>query len=149
GALERHAIAPAADGARDDVAAVADAVDRDEHRDAVAVAALGEEVADASQVAGPLLADVANKEDVAGRPYAGFVQRADDGEDDGRAARVVADARRQEARLVAFHADVGGFGEHRVEVRGDGEERAVAGATSQPHHVAFFIALDVLEACLL
>ena len=61
---------------------------------------------------------------------------------------VVAHARRREPRAGALDRDVGALGEHRVEVRGNREDRAARGALAQAHDVAFGVALDVGEAVL-
>ena len=46
----------------------------------------------------------------------------------------------------ARHLDVGAFGEHRVEVRGDDQMRARRGARAVAEHVAGAIDADVLQA---
>ena len=79
---------------------------------------------------------------------AGRVHRANHREQHGQRPRVVADARRRQPRAVALDLDVGALGKHGVEVRGDRDERAAAGALAQAHDVAFGVPLDVGQAVL-
>ncbi len=146
GAFERRAIPLAADGAVGDVVAAARAVHRDEGLDAVFVGPFQEEVLHAAQVAESFFADVADEEDVALRRDAGCVHRANDRQQHRERSRVVADARRGEPGAVTLDLDVRAFRKHRVEMCGDGDERAAAGASAQAHDVAFGITFDVRQA---
>ena len=105
-----------------------------------------EQIAHAAQVARPFLADVADEVDGAVGLHAGFLERADDGENDGEPAVVVADARRAELSAVVFDGDVGAFGEDGVEVSGDDDRRPGADAAPLGDDVAGGVDADVLEA---
>ncbi len=148
GPLERHAIAQAADAAARDVALLA-AVDGDELLDPILVLALAEQELDAAEIALAFLADVADKQHVARRLELRRLHGADDGQHQRDAARVVADARRGEARALALDLDVGAFGKHGVDVREDRQHRpAGRSALAHAHGVPFGVDLDIGETRL-
>ena len=80
------------------------------------------------------------------RPNARRIQRADIGEQDREAAGVVADARRVQLGAFAPHPHVGAGREHRVEMGGDDEQAAVAGAAPHAHDVAALVAARHLSS---
>ena len=64
-------------------------------------------------------------------------------------AAVVADAGAVQHRAFALHLDVGAFGEHRVEMRGEDEVRARRRAGVVAEHVAGLVDAHVLQPELL
>ena len=143
--LEGHAVTLGADAAGGELGDAA-AVEREEGLDLVLVLALGEQVADAAQVAEALFTDGADEQDVGLGLQAAGVEGADVLEQGGEARRIVADARRVEPRALARHLHVRPFREYGVEVGGGDDERAASRAPPHPEHVALRVDLDVLEA---
>ena len=123
------------------------AVDRHEAIDA-ALQSLVEQVLHAAQVAQALFADVADEGDRARRLHVARLERADDGEDHGQAAAVVADARPANHGALLRGLDVGALGEHGVEVRGEHEVRARGRARPLAEDVAHLVDAHVLQTQL-
>jgi hypothetical protein len=84
------------------------------------------------------------------RLYPGRVHCPDIGKQHGKAARVVAHARRIEPSAFAAHLHVRSFREDRIEMRGDDDDRAAggAGAAAQAHRIAFAVYLHIGKASL-
>ena len=141
--LERDAIAQAAD--RDVRDAEAGAVDRDEAID-LPLHAFVEEILHAAQIAEAFFADRADKRDRARRLDLRLVHRAHDREQHGETAAVVADAGTAQDVAFALDLDVGAFGKHGVEVRGEHEARPRLRAGPIAEHVAFLVDAHVLQA---
>ena len=115
-AFEGDLITPAAAGLIDNPVN-AHLVDRDE---AVDVRVVAEQRLDAAQVAEPFLADVADEHDVAdGRKFRAVQAPRSSGEQHGKAAAVVTDARRVQDAVLLLDRHIGSGREHRVEVRRD------------------------------
>ena len=143
--LETHGIALRAD-ATDDNRVHVGAVDGEERFDLVAVSALREQVAYTTQVATAFLADVPYDEDIVARANLGGVHRAKKSEQHGKAARIVADPRRVEFSAFPPHGDVGALGKDRIEMRCDGDQRAIADPPPDAHDIPDRILLDVIKA---
>ena len=139
-ALERHAVAQAADGDVRD--AEPGAIDRDEAID-LPFQPFAEQVLDAAQIAESFFADGADEGDGARRAEVVLDDRARDGEQHREAAAIVADARAAEHRPFALHRDVRAFGKHRVEMRAEHEMRARLRAAPFAEDVAFLVDADV------
>ena len=103
----------------------------------------------AAQVAEPLLADVGDEGDRSRRRDLRLLQQPDDADEHGQAAAVVADARSLQHGALARDLDVGLFGEHRVEVRGDDQMRARLRPGPLAEHVALAVDAHVLQPELL
>jgi hypothetical protein len=146
GPLEGHAVAPRADGPVGDARGL-QPVHGEEGRDAVLVLPLGEQVADAAQVARALLADVADEQDVPLRADLGRVERADVAQQHREGVAVVADAGRMQPGPLAADLHVRALGEDGVQVGGDHHEGAArrAGPAPQPHGVALGVDLHVAQ----
>ena len=108
-----------------------------------------EQMLDAAQVAEPLLADVGDEGDRAGGLDAGLLEQPGDAEHHRQTAAVVADARAFQHRAIARHFDVGLFGKHGVEVRGQYQVRARVAAGPLAEDVALLVDADALQLELL
>ena len=131
--LERDAIAQAAD--RDVRDPEPRPVNRDEPIDP-AFEFLVEEVLDAAQIAEPFLPYRAHERDAARRLDGRRIHGADDAEQNGKAAAVVADAGPFDDRAGAGRLDVGLFGKDGVEMGGEHQVRRGCEAGALAEHVA-------------
>ena len=142
---EHHAVAPRTHAAGDDALDLG-AVHRQEGVDLSGVAACGEQMAHAAQVARAFLAHIAHEQDIGAGADAGRVHRAQEGQVDRQAAGVVAHPGRQEPRAFPAHGDVGTGGEDGVEMGGDHQRAAIAEAAPATHHIADLVLFNLLKA---
>ena len=98
------------------------------------------------EVAEPFFPDVGHEGDGARRRYLRLLHFADDGDEHGQAAAIVADARAMEDASLTLHFDVGAFGKHSVEVRGDDDAGSRRGAGVVAEDVPHLVHAHTLQA---
>ena len=147
GSLERDAVAAAADRDVGDVHA--GAVDRHEAIDLI-LQRHAEQLFHAAQVAESLFADVRDERDRPGRLDLRLLHLADDRDDDGEAAAVVADPGPVQHGALPLHLHVRAFRKDRVQVRRNHDARARgAAARIVAEHIPDLVDAHVLQTELL
>jgi hypothetical protein len=143
GPFERDLVAVAADADVGD--AEAGAIHRDELVD-LSFEAVEEEALHAAQVAQAFLADIGDEGDGAGGFHVALVEGADDGEHDGQAAAIVADAGAFEDRPARVTLTSVPSGKDGVEVGGEYQVGPRGLAGSDADHVAGRVHAHVAQA---